>query len=219
MPSASAELLARLAPPLGRGYLRLAVATSRYTEEGREAAEAARAGGRPIIWCFWHNRLLGPVVAHRGRKAGVVISRSSDGDIASRLAEGLGYVALRGSTSRGGTAALRAVLRHLKSGCDVAFTPDGPRGPRYSVQQGVAYVALRTGLPVIPLGVGMTRKAVFRSWDRFQLPLPFGRILTVYGDPLFFEPTADPVEVAEVLRTSLVAVTERADRLLGTTSP
>ncbi|MBI5016719.1 MAG: lysophospholipid acyltransferase family protein [Deltaproteobacteria bacterium] len=214
-----ADLLLRLAPPLGRAYLRLAVGTSRCAQEGREVAEAARVDGGPLLWCFWHNRLLGPAVAYRGRGAGVVISRSGDGELVNRLVEGLGYVGLRGSTSRGGASALRSVLRHLRAGRDVAFTPDGPKGPRYAVQPGVAYVAVRTGLPVIPVGVGMTRKAVFPSWDRFQVPLPFGRILIACGAPLVFASSDDVAEVAEVLRAALVEVTERADRLAGTTSP
>lgn len=219
MGRARPDLLVALAPPLGRGYLRLAAATSRYRFAGRERLAAARARGGPILSCFWHNRLLGPVIPHRDERAGVVISQSRDGELVSRLVEGFGYVGLRGSTSRGGSGALRAVLAHLRQGLDIAVTPDGPKGPRYRVQQGIAYLAARTGLPVVPVGVGMSRKAVFSSWDRFQVPLPFGTIQLVYGEPLVFGREDELEGVAEAIRSALSSMTDEADRLLGVTSP
>jgi lysophospholipid acyltransferase (LPLAT)-like uncharacterized protein len=212
------DWLIRLVPPLGRGYLRLVAASSRYRMEGQRPYEEARARG-PVLSVFWHNRMLGPVMPYRGRGSGVVISRSRDGELASRLAAGLGYVPLRGSSSRGGAAAALAVLRHLRAGFEVGIKPDGPKGPRYKVQLGVAYAAVRSGVPVVPIGVGMSRKVVFSSWDRFQLPLPFGTIELVHGEPLQFGRSDDPEQVAEQIRASLVDVTERADRLLGVTSP
>lgn len=212
------DWLVRAAPPLGRGYLRLVAATTRYRLEGADLFEGARAQG-PVLPVFWHNRMLGPVMPYRGRGSGVVISKSRDGELASRLAEGLGYAALRGSSSRGGAGAARAVLRHLAKGLDVGFTPDGPKGPRYRVHPGVAFVALRSGAPVLPIGAAMSRRVVFSSWDRFQLPLPFGTIQLVHGPPLRFPPPEDPEGVCEAIRLALVEVTERADRLLGVTSP
>lgn len=212
------DWVVRLVPPLGRGYLRLVSATSRYRMEGQELYQEARAEG-PVLFVFWHNRLLGPVMPYRGRGFGMVISRSRDGELASRLAAGLGYVPLRGSSSRGGAAAVLAVLRHIKSGFDVGITPDGPKGPRYRVQLGAAYAAARSGAPVVPLGVGMSRRAIFSSWDRFQLPLPFGTIQLVHGRPLRFRRSDDPEQVAETIREALTAATERADQLLGVTSP
>jgi lysophospholipid acyltransferase (LPLAT)-like uncharacterized protein len=212
------EGLLRLAPPLGRSYLGLVGATTRYRFEGRERVEALRTGG-PVIWVFWHNRLLGPVIPHRDQDSGVVISQSKDGEVISRIVGGFGYGPLRGSSSRGGSAVLRAVLRHGRKGRDVAFTPDGPKGPRYRVQPGVIYAARRSGLPVIPLGVGMSRKLVFSSWDRFQVPLPLGTIQLVYGEPFRPGDSADDETACEVLGSELTRVTERADELLGVTSP
>ena len=114
---------------------------------------------------------------------------------------------------------LRTTLRHLAGGNDVVFTPDGPRGPRYTVQPGMALVACRSGLPVVPVGVGMSRKKVFASWDRFQLPLPFGRIHIHFGELLRFGREDDLEQVREQIRVSLVAATDAADRALGVTSP
>ena len=220
---------------LGRGYLRLVALTSRCRFLGLERVENGRVAGEPILWAIWHNRLVGGVQGYlwaawrnlslggaypyRDQRIGVMISRSRDGELISRVVEGLGYAPLRGSTSRGGAIALRALLRHLKEGGDVVLTPDGPRGPRYEVQPGVAYLARKTGLAVIPVGIGMSRKKVFRSWDRFQLPLPFGTVHVVFGDPVRAPREASDEDVAEAVRAALVEVNEEADASLGVVSP
>jgi lysophospholipid acyltransferase (LPLAT)-like uncharacterized protein len=209
----------RAAALLGRGYLRLLQATARFREEGLDRVARAREAAGPILWCFWHNRLLGPLIPHRNRQAGVVISQSRDGELISRVVEGFGYVGLRGSSTRGGSDALRAVLRHLRAGKDVAFTPDGPRGPRYTVHPGVVYVARRTGLPVVPLGVAYSRRRVFGSWDRFQLPLPLGTVCLWYGEPLFVGPELSEPAAREAVRDAISAATKAAEAHLGVTSP
>ncbi|MFU8857709.1 MAG: lysophospholipid acyltransferase family protein [Deferrisomatales bacterium] len=209
----------RVVVRLGRGYLRILQATCRFRQQGAEdGLSEARAEGA-VLWAFWHNRLLGPLVPYRDQKAGVVISQSRDGELIARVVEGFGYVALRGSSSRGGSQALRALLRHLRSGRDVAFTPDGPRGPRYTVRPGLAYLAARTGRPVVPLGVAYSRKAVFSSWDRFQVPLPFSTVLLQVAQPLFFPTDAPEAAASEEIRVALAAATEAAEESLGVRSP
>jgi len=208
--------LMKLSTPAGWAYLTLIRATGSYKVEG-EANIAPPA--RPVLCPVWHNRLLGPIIRHRNENVGVLISRSKDGEYISRIAKKFGYAPLRGSSSRGGGHALRSTFKHLDEGFDVVFTPDGPRGPRYTVSQGIAYVAVKTGRPVVPLGVGMSRKKVFASWDRFQLPLPFCKISLVYGEPILFRPECPEKEAAETIRAALVRATDRADLILGTTSP
>ena len=210
--------LLRWGPVLGAGYLRLVGLTSRFEHRGRQPVDAVRAEG-PVVWAFWHNRLLGPVVPYRGQGIGVVISRSRDGELIAAAVQRFGYVPLRGSSSRGGVAALKAALDHLGRGHDVAFTPDGPRGPRYRVQPGVVVAARRSGAPIVPVGIGFSRRAVFRSWDRFQVPLPFGRIHYVYGRPLRVAPGDDLRGACRILEAELVRLTERADARAGVVSP
>jgi lysophospholipid acyltransferase (LPLAT)-like uncharacterized protein len=212
------DLFLGVLPLLARAYLWLVGLTSRHREAGLEELARARQAGGAVVCAVWHNRLLGPLFVHRRRRVGVVISRSRDGELISRVVRGFGYVPLRGSSSRAGASALIAVLRHLRQGLDVALTPDGPKGPRYTVQPGVTYAARRAGVPLVPVGVGMSRKLVFSSWDRFQLPLPFGTIQLVYGPPLVFGPGEDGSE-REAVRTALLHVTERADRLVEARSP
>lgn len=211
--------LLRLGPPVGAAYLRFVRLTSRYRVAGGEGLDENMRKTGHAVWCCWHNRLLGAIALHARLNLGAVISRSGDGELIARAVERLGYTTLRGSTSRGGSEALRAVLKHIRKGFGVVFTPDGPRGPRYQVQQGAAFAAVRAGLPLVPVGVGATRKIVFRSWDRFQLPLPFGTVQVVYGPPLTFAPDEDLEQARERIRVALTAATEEADRLLGVVSP
>ena len=206
-------------PRLGAGYLRLVGATTRYHTQGEAPVLALREAGTSCLAVCWHNRLLGPVIPYRDQSVGVAISQSDDGELISRVVETFGFVPIRGSSSRGGSLVLRNMLRHLGRGHDVVFTPDGPRGPRYVVQPGVAHLACRTGRPVVPIGVGMSRKKVFGSWDRCQLPLPFGSISIHFGEVLRFGRQDEVAEAQEQIRVALVAATETADRALGVTSP
>ncbi|GAB4250373.1 lysophospholipid acyltransferase family protein [Deferrisoma sp.] len=208
----------RWAVAAGTAYLGLVGRTGRYRITGFEEVERLRREG-PVVWAFWHNRLLGPLVPYAGQAIGVVISRSSDGELISRIVERFGYVPIRGSSSRGGSAALRGVLRHLASGRDVALTPDGPRGPRYRVQPGAAAAAMRSGAPLVPVGAAFSRRWVAPSWDRFQVPLPFGRTEIVMGEPLRFGRGDDPGEVCEAIRRTLDRVTARADARVGWVPP
>jgi lysophospholipid acyltransferase (LPLAT)-like uncharacterized protein len=188
----------------------------RWEEEGREHLAAARASGRPILFVFWHNRLLH--ICYRIAREGLVmmISQSRDGDIIARVAADQGITSVRGSTSRGGTAALRALARAMKeSGRCGGITPDGPRGPRYVLQPGALLAARLAGALVVPVALGFSRQHVFSSWDGFQLAFPFARARLVFGEPVrppegeggaaFEERRAD-------LERRLMAVTEVADR-------
>lgn len=208
-----------LAPPAGAGYLKLVGYTGRYRVKGWEHLEAIRASHGRGVWVVWHNRLLGGIVLQRDKMVGALISQSRDGELISRVVERLGFVPLRGSTSRGSSGVARAAMRHIREGHDVLFTPDGPRGPRYVVQQGAAWAALAAGVPVLPIGVGAAWKVVFRSWDRFQLPLPFSRIQVVLGEPLIFSKEEPVEEVQDKIGRALKRVTEEADSILGVVSP
>lgn len=211
--------LLRIAPPLGARYLRLLKRVARYDEIGRERLEAARAEAGGGIFVIWHNRLLGGLPLHLDHNIGAVISQSDDGELLSRAMERIGFVGLRGSSSRGGSEAFRGVIKHLRKGFDVSLTPDGPKGPRYQVQPGAAVAAARSGKPVFTVGVGMSPKLVFGSWDRFQAPWPWSKIKVVYGEPLYFHKDQPIEEVQEAIRAALTQVTEEADRLLGVESP
>jgi lysophospholipid acyltransferase (LPLAT)-like uncharacterized protein len=122
---------------------------------------------------------------HRGEGIAVLISEHGDGEIIARLAESLGFRTVRGSTSRGADRALLGMSRAVESGVDVAFTPDGPRGPAERFAPGALVVAQRTGAPVVTVRVGASRSWRLRSWDRFMIPKPFATVTIAYGDPVY----------------------------------
>ena len=120
--------------------------------------------------------------AHQGLH--VLVSPSDDGGIAKKLLTRFGYRVIRGSTSRHASRALREMLGVLDEGESVVVTPDGPRGPRHSMNSGVAYMARVTGLEIVPIGLACDNAWRLRSWDRFTIPKPFARVAITYGKPL-----------------------------------
>jgi lysophospholipid acyltransferase (LPLAT)-like uncharacterized protein len=141
---------------------------------------AEGASSRPLIWVLWHNRILVVPVLYerffRHRKGAVLISRSRDGGILSGVIERVGGEPVRGSTSRGGASALRELQRRVEEGCDAYITPDGPRGPRYSVSAGALWLAQATGADVLPVSVECSRAWRLGRWDGFFIPHPFARV-------------------------------------------
>jgi lysophospholipid acyltransferase (LPLAT)-like uncharacterized protein len=188
----------------------------RWREEGREHLAAARAAGRPILFVFWHNRLLYTCYRLSRERLVMMVSQSRDGDIIARAAHDRGIESVRGSSSRGGSAALRALARAMKErGLCGGITPDGPRGPRYVLQPGAIVAARLADADIVPVGLGFSRKKVFGSWDGFQVPAPFAQARIVFGVPVRLPAIAGAAALescrADVERR-LIAVTEAADR-------
>lgn len=146
------------------------------------------------VGLMWHNRLfffapIFPKIARGRTKA--VVSASRDGQYVTDLISFLGLKSLRGSSSRKGANALRGALEAIREGYNVAFTPDGPRGPRYELKPGPVIVASMTGAVIIPMSVNASRYWEVKSWDRFQIPKPFSTLTLVMGDGVTVPPDLD----------------------------
>ncbi|CAB4242651.1 conserved protein of unknown function [Methylacidimicrobium sp. AP8] len=165
-----------LSPVLGAFLVRGITGTLRLAVDDPQGI-VSRPPKEPLIFAFWHNRLLVmPALYARhfpGRKLAALVSASNDGEVLARLLAHFGFEAARGSSSRRGSLGLRTILRLGREGHDIAVTPDGPRGPRYQVQDGVMQVAQLLGRPIVPITCRFSRKSELRSWDRFQIPHPF----------------------------------------------
>lgn len=135
-----------------------------------------------LIYCIWHDSLLLPAARFGGRDLAVLISKHADGQILGGLITAMGMEMVQGSTNRGGVEAVRNLLRDDVRWRNLAVTPDGPRGPRRIVQAGIVYIASRTGMKIIPVGVGYRRPWRLGSWDRFAIPKPCSRGRVVAGD-------------------------------------
>ena len=140
------------------------------------------------IFAFWHSRLWFAtgfyVGRRRSRKMAILVSQSRDGDYGVALARYLGQHAVRGSTSRGTTAAIRGLATAVTEGYNVALTPDGPRGPAFRARSGVLRLAQFTGARIIPGSYDATRVRELKSWDGFIIIKPFGRIHVAFGEPI-----------------------------------
>ncbi len=136
-----------------------------------------------MVLAFWHGQMVAVLGAHPPG-VGVLISEHRDGEIISQVIARFGHFSIRGSSSRGGSRALLEAVREVKNGHDVAFTPDGPRGPRHSYAPGALMLAQRTGAPIVSIGTYADRLWRLSSWDRFEIPKPFARVTVVYGAPL-----------------------------------
>lgn len=171
---------------LGYWVIRAVGATMRWEVRGWSRLESVYAGGRRAILAFWHGRIFMATYFFRHRGIVVMISRNRDGEYIARVIQRFGYGVARGSSSRGGRSAILELLRSLSEGKDAGMAMDGPRGPRYRCKSGAAYVALKSGNPVVPFHISVDRKWVLRSWDHFMIPHPFSRALVSIGAPIEF---------------------------------
>jgi lysophospholipid acyltransferase (LPLAT)-like uncharacterized protein len=176
----------RLVGGLGGGALTALMKTVRWEITGREHYDAWWGAGRPVIFVLWHGRLLPCSFYHRGEGLVTLISQHRDGDYIAGVVESWwGFRAIRGSSTRGGSAALRGIVRELKRGTAVAITPDGPQGPRQKMKPGPLLAAQLAGVPIIPVSAGGGAAWWVEGWDRFLIPRPFSRIHLFYGEPVF----------------------------------
>ena len=167
----------------------------------------------PAIYCVWHNRLAlcmpayySYVKKYRNTSGmAAMVSASKDGGFLAGILECFKVQPVRGSSSRRGPQALLELTTWAEGGYDLAITPDGPRGPLYVVQEGVMALAQLTGLPIVPVSYHANWKIRVKSWDRFQIPLPFSRCEMIYEKPIYVPREATDAE-REKLRLQLEAV-------------
>jgi lysophospholipid acyltransferase (LPLAT)-like uncharacterized protein len=170
-------------------FARAWLATLRVKVHGAERLAVAAPGddgGPPRILVFFHGTQLLLQALARNRRTCVMVSHSRDGEMQAAAMRSLGFDVVRGSSSRGGARALRAIVHRLREpATDAVFAVDGPRGPYGSVKPGVVLAASRAGASVIPAGAAARRGWVLeRAWDRFVLPRPFTSVHIVIGDPV-----------------------------------
>ncbi len=161
---------------VGSRVVRGLVGTNRFHFRYEDPAlnpEVARRSGARYIYAFFHEVMLFPAYFWAWPEMQILISDHRDGELITQVVRRLGFGVVRGSTTRGGARALREMTQRVDRG-HLCVTPDGPRGPRRHVHQGLAYLASRTGLPIVGVGLAFRRPWRARSWDRFAVPRPFG---------------------------------------------
>ncbi len=203
-----------LFPFLGFLFIRILGLTIRKKWIGLERLQNFRQKGQFVIFVFWHGRLLMMPFVNQGRRTGILSGHHVDAEISVRIYRYFGYYSIRGSTSRGGMAALRKLSKEINKGSDAGLAPDGPRGPRYRAQGGAVLLSRLTGCPLIPITFGTSKGKFFRSWDRFLIPYPFSQVVYIIGDPIWVgkeESREDLREKQQLLEEELNKITRRAD--------
>jgi lysophospholipid acyltransferase (LPLAT)-like uncharacterized protein len=163
-----------LLPPVAAAAIRCVARTMRYETHGHAEVDALYQAGGNVILAFWHAQQLMMLFGYRGAGSHVLISQHGDGEIIARIIARFGHGAVRGSSTRGGAGALRALIKVGRSGRDVAVTPDGPKGPRQVAKLGIIQLAKATGLPVVPFVFACSKKNSLRvgiaTWFRIHFP-------------------------------------------------
>ncbi|MDI6757476.1 MAG: lysophospholipid acyltransferase family protein [Endomicrobiia bacterium] len=154
-----------------------------------------------VIFAFFHGEQFVLYRGHHrrcgGRGIAIMTSLSRDGELQNGILRRFGYETIRGSSSRGGARALIGMINALRNGYSAAFAADGPRGPAREVKPGVVYLAMKTGSPIVPLRVFYTRSKVLKkTWDMYRVPMPFSKVVIVYGEPIYIDGNPDEQEIS-----------------------
>lgn len=210
----------QLLPPIGYLAIRLLGWTMRLTTRYPERPEALFRRRQNVVIAFWHGRgllltLVGrELIRRHGRRIHLLVSQHRDGEVIGRALKYCGGATVRGSSTRGGSEALRQMIGLAQTGADLAITPDGPVGPSGTIHPGCIELARATGLPIIPLSAGASRGWRLGSWDRFLVPRPFSSGLIVWGEPIWVDQGADQAVLEKKrleLKDALDRITAEAD--------
>jgi hypothetical protein len=173
--------------------------TYRYRYVGNEKLLTLKQNNKNFIFAIWHQNLFSGILAQTGLPYIVIVSKSKDAEAVAFTCQRLGHLVVRGSSKKGnvdkgGSLALGGMIDFLKQGFPGAVTVDGPKGPAFKVKPGIIGMARHSGAQIIPYATRSNRHFTFNSWDQFQLPKPFAKIVVAYGDPLKVDPDCDDYE-------------------------
>ncbi len=194
--------------------------TTSWKIEGAEIPQEYWKNDKPFILAVWHGRLL-MVAPHwpKEKLISALISSHRDGELITRTISWFKFGSVRGSSNDGeGIPALIKVVRNLKNGTSIVFTPDGPRGPRMRAGEGIISAAKLSGVPIIPFSVSSKKRKVMNSWDRFVFPFPFSHGSIVWGKPISIPRNASDDEIKSAIlnvENTLTEVTQMSDKLTG----
>jgi lysophospholipid acyltransferase (LPLAT)-like uncharacterized protein len=169
--------------------------TYHWHETGTEHLDRIHREGRQPIYALWHGRIMPGILYLRDRGIVVITSENFDGEWIARIIRRFGFGTARGSSSRGGAKALVQLRRDLRAGRPVAFTIDGPRGPREVAQPGAVWLAGATGNPILPFHIESSSFWTAKSWDRHQVPKPGSHVAVAMGPPIEVPSGADDAAI------------------------
>ena len=200
---------------VGAKYIKFVSFTNSWSFINKKYVENLWKKNEAFILCFWHGRLLMmPLSWNKKKKINVLISTHSDGQLLSKTVKHFNIETITGSSSKGGSEAIRNIIKSLKSGISIGMTPDGPRGPRMKVNSAIIKIASLTGHKIVPLSYSVKKKFFLNSWDKFLVALPFGKGCFVWGKPIKIKKnisTNENLKLSKRLENNLLKLTKKAD--------
>tara|TARA_B100001123_G_C14913655_1_gene868850 strand:- start:66 stop:737 length:672 start_codon:yes stop_codon:yes gene_type:complete len=201
---------------LASKYIKFVSLTLKWSYFDKKYLENLWKNNENFILCFWHGRLLMmPISWKDKKKINMLISEHPDGQLISKTIKHFGIDTIHGSSSKGGSKAIRNIIYSLKSGQSVGITPDGPRGPRMKINSAIIKIASLTGYKILPLSCSVKNKFFLNSWDKFLVALPFGKGCFKWGKPFEVKRNISKKEDAELsnkLEKILIKLTNETDR-------
>ena len=206
---------------LGSMYVLFVYKTSTINLKNRKNIESLFKKNESFIYAFWHDQLLMcPLTWQSELEIKVLISKHRDGDIIAKLISKLGFKAIRGSThkagknkNKGGLLSARQMIKSLKKGISIGISPDGPKGPRHKVSDGILSISRLSNSSILPVGIGFKKKWVLNTWDKFIIPKPFNQITIIWGEPLSALKNEKKInQIKSKLESTMYSLTKRANR-------
>ena len=206
---------------LGSLYVLFVYKTSTIDLKNRKNIDRLFKKKESFIYAFWHDQLLiCPLTWQSEFEIKVLISKHRDGDIIARLISKLGFKAIRGSThksgktkNKGGLTSARQMIKSLKNGISIGISPDGPKGPRHKVSDGILSISRLSNSSILPVGIGFKKKWVLNTWDKFIIPKPFNQITIIWGEPLPALKNEKSInQIKSKLENTMYNLTKRANR-------
>ena len=175
------------------------------------------AEGQTYIYSVWHDSMVVPVFAGKQPATMALVGRHNDGSYVANILKSVGIPSVRGSSSKGGAAAMRKLIDETKDH-HIVLTPDGPRGPRRELKQGLTYLAAKTGKPIVPTAFASTRSwKIDGSWTDLMIPAPFSRVVALVGKPIEIPRKARREELDEfttMVQNAMDEINERAEQMV-----
>lgn len=204
-------------------YVRFVHFSGTWDIRGWDNIQKQLDAGQPVILCFWHGRMILSMFGWKHPyQLHMLSTPHRDGKIAALSYNRLGIKTIWGSTKKGGSEAARTMIKVLKSGETIAITPDGPKGPRQRMQSSAIDIARMSGAKLIPVSAVSTSRKILNTWDRLQIPKPFGGGVVWIDEPIDIprKASADEFEaLRQNLEDRLNAMTVELDREFGFETP
>ncbi len=201
---------------IGAKYIKFVSITNKWSFINKKYVENLWKKNESFILCFWHGRLLMmPLSWNKKKKINVLISSHPDGQLLSKTVEHFNIETIVGSSSKGGSEAVRNIIKSLKSGVSIGMTPDGPRGPRMKINSAIIKIASLTGNKIVPLAYSVKKKIFLNSWDKFLVALPFSKGCFIWGKPIKIKrniSNKEDLKLSKKLEKILLNLTKKADQ-------